>query len=108
MTQFVWDSAKRTFVCTDEGVSASVEFYCPANYPNYVGTYRMRYGSSQSTVTISQKIEGVSYTLRGLPQFDIEVSLILIRSVLTCFTNIWGNMVVIKFISVLGMPLQDI
>lgn len=74
MTQFVWDSAKRTFVCTDEGVSASVEFYCPANYPNYVGTYRMRYGSSQSTVTISQKIEGVSYTLRGLPQFDIEVS----------------------------------
>lgn len=74
MSQFAWDGEKRTFVCTDEGVNASVEFYCPVNYPKYIGTYRFRYGSSQATVTVSQKIEGVSYTLRGLPSFNVELA----------------------------------
>lgn len=74
MSQFNWDSVKRTFVCVDEGVNASVEFYCPEDFPKYIGRYRMTYGSSSNTVTISQKIEGVSYTLSGLPYFNVEVS----------------------------------
>lgn len=74
MSQFDWKSESRTFACTDEGVNAAVEFYCPVDYPKYIGKYRMVFGNSAANVTISQKVEGVSYVLKGLPVFNVEVS----------------------------------
>lgn len=73
MTEFSWDNEKRSFICTDEGVNAEVEFYCPENYSKYLGKYRIRYGSTQGIVTLSQKIEGLTYTLSGMPNFNWEV-----------------------------------
>ncbi|WP_217931588.1 DUF4302 domain-containing protein [Bacteroides caecimuris] len=73
MTEFSWDNEKRSFICTDEGVNAEVEFYCPENYPKYLGRYRIKYGSTQRTVTLSQKIEGLTYTLSGMPNYNWEV-----------------------------------
>lgn len=72
MTEFSWDNEKRSFICTDEGVNAEVEFYCPENYSKYLGRYEIRYGSTQGIVTLSQKIEGLTYTLSGM-QFNWEV-----------------------------------
>lgn len=73
MTQFDWDNVSRTFVCKDAGVNAELEFFCREDYPKYIGTYLLKYGSSQAIVKISQKIEGLSYTMEGLPVFDLEV-----------------------------------
>lgn len=73
MTEFSWDNEKRSFICTDEGVNAEVEFYCPENYSKYLGRYEIRYGSTQGIVTLSQKIEGLTYTLSGMPYFNWEV-----------------------------------
>lgn len=73
MSEFRWNNDQRSFVCTDKGVDAAVEFYSPADYPKYIGKYTMTYGSNRSNVTISQKIEGASYTLKGLPAFDLEL-----------------------------------
>lgn len=73
MTEFSWDNEKRSFICTDEGVNAEVEFYCPENYSKYLGRYEIRYGSTQGIVTLSQKIEGLTYTLSGMPNFNWEV-----------------------------------
>lgn len=74
MTEFRWDEQNRTFICTDEGVDAAVEFYCPAEYPKYIGNYLMAFGDDVIPATISQKVEGASYTLKGLPLFDLELT----------------------------------
>lgn len=74
MTEFRWDNEHRTFICVDEGVDAAVEFYSPANYPKYIGNYLMAFGENVIKVTISQKVEGASYTLSGLPVFDLELT----------------------------------
>lgn len=73
MSEFRWDDEQRSFICIDEGVDAAVEFYSPENYPKYIGRYIMVYGSQYAAVTISQKIEGASYILSGLP-FDVELA----------------------------------
>lgn len=73
MSNFTWNSENRSFVCSDEGVSASLDFYRPEKYLDYTGRYRLMYGSSQTNVTIAQKIDGVSYTMTGLSSFGIEV-----------------------------------
>lgn len=74
MSEFRWDNDKRSFICTNKGVDAAVEFYSPDNYPKYIGNYLMAYGSKVIAVTINQKIEGASYTLHGFPSFDIELT----------------------------------
>ncbi|WP_291589082.1 DUF4302 domain-containing protein [Bacteroides sp.] len=74
MSEFRWNNDNRSFICTDEGVDAVVEFYSPADYPKYIGNYVMTYGSTRINATISQKVEGASYTLTGLPAFNLELT----------------------------------
>lgn len=41
MQNFKWDNDARAFICTDDGVDASIVYYCPEGYNRYPGTYTL-------------------------------------------------------------------
>lgn len=97
MSNFTWDVENRSFVCSDNGVDASFDFFRPDKYYDYIGRFRLMYGNSQTNVTISEKVDGASYVMKGLTSFDIEIRYNFDNDCIDIFSQYLG--------SVLGMHL---
>lgn len=47
INNFKWDNENLTYICTDTGVDAKIEFYCPEGYLNYLGNYILQLANGQ-------------------------------------------------------------
>lgn len=77
MSQFTWDQEAMTYVCSDAGVDAKIVSVYPAGYKFYedvLGAYKMKFGANNISVTLTEKEKGKTYTLKGLPVFDLVVN----------------------------------
>lgn len=65
LQNFAWDETTRSFVCTDEGVDARLEYVRPEGYERYIGTYNVEGASNLSaaygTITLEPYREGRLY-----------------------------------------------
>lgn len=70
-----WNEASRTLVSTDGAVS--FEGIYPEgwrSYEEFLGNYVLSYGNERSNVVLEEKDYNHSFTMKGLPQFDVEVT----------------------------------
>lgn len=64
MSGFKWDNENLVYVCTDTGVDAKIEFYCPEGYINYLGNYIMQLANGQRIqLELKQKMIGKSFAM---------------------------------------------
>lgn len=63
MHAFKWDSEAMVYTCTDPGVDAKIEFFCPEGYYQYLGNYIMTNGAQKIPVSLQQKRLGKSYVM---------------------------------------------
>lgn len=63
MSNFKWDNENLVYTCTDEGVDAKIEFYCPEEYLNYLGLYTLKIPSASLKVEMKQKKIGKSFAI---------------------------------------------
>ena len=64
MSHFQWDSESAVYTCTDKGVDAKIEFYCPEGYKKYVGNYILKMDEGQIACALEQKRLGSTYSLK--------------------------------------------
>lgn len=61
INNFKWDNENLTYICTDTGVDAKIEFYCPEGYLNYLGNYILQLANGQRIqLELKQKMIGKS------------------------------------------------
>lgn len=64
MTHFKWDSQTATFTCVDGGVDAKIVFYCPEDYPKYIGNYILKSDEGEVNCKLEEKRKGSTYSLK--------------------------------------------
>ena len=73
MENFDWNGSDSTFVCTDEGVTASLVVDLPENYllyNDYIGNWVFRYNNTLTkNITISQAVRNKTFRVSG---FDFD------------------------------------
>ena len=57
LQNFAWDETTRSFVCTDEGVDARLEYVRPEGYERYVGNYTLSYVYGGQTNSLSLELQ---------------------------------------------------
>lgn len=64
INNFKWDNENLTYICTDTGVDAKIEFYCPEGYLNYLGNYILQLANGQRIqLELKQKMIGKSFAM---------------------------------------------